>query len=215
MIGAFYQPRAVIIDLETLKTLPKREWLAGYAEIVKYALLGDADFFTWLEINLAKMTGGNEISIMRAIEKSCNMKADIVAEDEYEENGLRAKLNLGHTFGHAIENLCGYSSEILHGEAVAIGLVLAARLSKELGHLSEKDVLRITHHLKTAGLRTEIRDVKLPAGTTVDHIIELMRQDKKSTQDGMVFVVMPRLGDAELAYNIPEDLVYKIIKESM
>ncbi len=215
MIGAFYQPRAVIIDLETLKTLPKREWLAGYAEIVKYALLGDADFFTWLEINLAKMTGGNEISIMRAIEKSCNMKADIVAEDEYEENGLRAKLHLGHTFGHAIENLCGYSSEILHGEAVAIGLVLAARLSKELGHLSEKDVLRITHHLKTAGLRTEIRDVKLPAGTTVDHIIELMRQDKKSTQDGMVFVVMPRLGDAELAYHIPEDLVYKIIKESM
>lgn len=215
MVGAFYQPQAVIIDLDTLKTLPRREWLAGYAEIVKTALLGDADFFTWLEINTNKMIGMNPVTVMRAIEKSCNMKAEIVAADEHEENGTRAKLNLGHTFAHALENLCGYTSELLHGEAVGIGLVLAARLSQAMNYLSEGDVLRITHHLRTAGLRTEIRDIKLPNGTTPENIIDLMRKDKKSTADGMVFVVMPRLGDAELAYNVPEGLVYKIIKESM
>lgn len=215
MIGAFYQPQAVIIDLETLKTLPKREWLAGYAEIVKSALLGDADFFMWLEININKLIDMNPVTIMRAIEKSCHMKAEIVSDDEHEENGTRAKLNLGHTFGHALENICGYGSDLLHGEAVGIGLVLAARLSQALGHLSENDVLRIIHHLKMMGLRTEIRDIKLPQGTTPEHIIDVMRKDKKSTAEGMVFVIMTRLGDAELAYNVPEEMVYKIIEESM
>ena len=215
MVGAFYQPQAVVIDLETLKTLPRREWLAGYAEIVKSALLGDADFFMWLEINSSKILEMNSVTVMRAIEKSCNMKAEIVAADEHEENGIRARLNLGHTFGHALENLCGYTSELLHGEAVGIGLVLAARLSQAMGHLSEKDVLRVSHHLKTMGLRTEIRDVKLPTGTTPEHIIDAMRKDKKSTVAGMVFVIMTRLGDSELAYNVSEEIVYKIIKESM
>lgn len=215
MIGAFYQPRAVIVDLNVLQTLPQREWLAGYAEIVKTALLGDADFFTWLEINSDKILEKNNVTVMRAIEKSCNMKAEIVAQDEHEENGMRAKLNLGHTFGHAFENLCGYGSTLLHGEAVGVGLVLAARLSQEIGQLSEKDVMRITYHLKKMGLKTEIREIGLPAGTTVEQIIDLMRKDKKSTQNGMVFVVMPRIGDAELAYDVSEDLVYKVIKESM
>ena len=215
MIGAFYQPRGVIIDLETLATLPQREWLAGYAEIVKTALLGDSDFFTWLEINADKMLDKNPVTVMRAIEKSCNMKADIVAQDEHEENGMRARLNLGHTFGHAFENLCGYGSTLLHGEAVGVGLALAARLSKELGFLTEKDVLRIIYHLQKMGLRTEISEIGLPKGTTVNQIIDLMRKDKKSTQSGMVFVVMSRIGDTELAYNVPEELVQKIIRQSM
>lgn len=215
MIGAFYQPRAVIADMDALATLPQREWLSGYAEIVKTALLGDSDFFTWLEINADKILDKTPVTIMRAIEKSCNMKAEIVAQDEHEENGTRAKLNLGHTFAHAFENLCGYGSTLLHGEAVGIGLVLAARLSHEIGHLSEKDVLRVTYHLQKMGLKTEIRDIGLPAGTTVEHIVDLMRKDKKSTQNGMVFIVMPRIGDAELAYDVPEDAVRKVIAESL
>lgn len=215
MIGAFYQPRAVVIDMEVLSTLPPREWLAGYAEIVKTALLGDSDFFTWLEINANKILEKNPVTVMRAIEKSCRMKAEIVAQDEHEENGMRAKLNLGHTFGHAFENLCGYGSTLLHGEAVGVGLVLAARLSHALGHLSEKDVMRITYHLNKMGLKTEIRDIGLPAGTTIDQIIDLMRKDKKSTQNGMVFVVLTRIGDVELVYDVPEEMVEKIIRESM
>lgn len=215
MIGTFYQPRAVVIDLETLDTLPQREWLAGYAEILKTALLGDADFFYWLEINADKILEKTPVTVMRAIEKSCHMKAEIVAQDEHEENGLRARLNLGHTFGHAFENLSGYGSTLLHGEAVAVGLVLAARLSQRIGNLSKKDVLRITEHLQKIGLKTEIRDIGLPEGTTVSEIIDLMRKDKKSNQDGMVFIVMTRIGDSEIAYNIPEDLVKEIIIESM
>ncbi len=215
LVGAFYQPQTVVIDLDVLQTLPKREWLSGYAEIVKYGLLGDAEFFTWLEINGQKMLNGHPVAVMRAIEKSCSMKADIVAQDEREETGLRASLNLGHTFGHALESLTGYGTELLHGEAVAIGCVLAARLSFELGHLSEDEMMRVAHHFKSVGLRTEIRDVKLPAGTTAKDIVDLMRKDKKSNADGMVFVIMTRLGDVELSSTVPEDLVYKVISESI
>lgn len=214
LIGSFYQPRTVVIDLETLKTLPRREWLSGYAEIVKYALLGDADFFMWLEINGERMLSGVPVSVMRAIEKSCHMKAEIVSKDEREENGLRATLNLGHTFGHALESLMGYNNTLLHGEAVAIGVVLAARLSFELGYLSELDVLRIIKHFKTVGLRTEIREVGLPEGTTVEQIVDLMRKDKKSTNSGMAFIVLKKIGFAELTSNVPEGLVYKVVEDS-
>ncbi len=215
LIGAFYQPRAVVIDLDTLKSLPKREWLSGYAEIVKYGLLGDAEFFTWLEINGQKMLEGHPVAVMRAIEKSCDMKAEIVSQDEREENGLRASLNLGHTFGHALESLTGYGSELLHGEAVAIGCVLAARLSFELGYVSESDVMRVAHHFKSVGLRTEIREVKLPEGTTAETIVNLMRKDKKSNAEGMGFVIMKRLGDVELSSTVPEGLVYKVVEDSL
>lgn len=215
LIGAFYQPKTVVVDIDTLQTLPKREWLSGYAEIVKYGLLGDADFFTWLEINGQKMLEGHPVTVMRAIEKACHMKAEIVREDEREETGLRATLNLGHTFGHALESLTGYSGEMLHGEAVAIGCVLAAKLSFELGHISEHDYMRIKYHFKMVGLRTSIRDVKLPEGTTPQHFIDLMRKDKKSTSEGMVFVILKRLGMAELASGIPEDMVAKVIADSM
>ena len=215
LVGAFYQPQTVVIDLNVLDTLPKREWLSGYAEIVKYGLLGDADFFTWLEINGQKMLDGQPVAVMRAIEKSCSMKADIVSQDEREENGLRASLNLGHTFGHALEFLTGYGTELLHGESVAIGCVLAARLSFELGYLSESEVMRVVHHFKSVGLRTEIREVKLPQGTTPQTIVDLMRKDKKSNAGGMVFVVMKRLGDVELSSTVPEGLVYKVVEDSL
>jgi 3-dehydroquinate synthase len=215
MIGAFYQPRTVVIDLDSLKTLPKREWLSGYSEIVKYALRGDSEFFTWLEINGQRMLDGSPVTVMRAIEKSCHMKAEIVSEDEREEKGIRATLNLGHTFGHALESLMGYNNTLLHGEAVAIGCVLAARLSFELGHISELDVLRIIKHFKMVGLRTEIREVGLPDGTTVDQIVDLMRKDKKSTNTGMAFVILKKIGFAEIATDIPEGLVYKVVEDSL
>jgi shikimate kinase/3-dehydroquinate synthase len=215
MIGAFYQPRAVVIDLDTLTTLPAREWLSGYAEIVKYGLLGDAKFFEWLEVNGTKMLDAHDPSVMRAIETSCSMKAEIVRQDEREENGLRALLNLGHTFGHALESLTGYSDELLHGEAVAIGTVLAARLSCELGRISQGDVDRITNHFKLVKLRTEIHQVKLPDGTTDDDIMMLMRKDKKASQQGMVFIVLNRIGEAELVTDVPENLVRKVIEDSM
>lgn len=215
LIGAFYQPRTVVIDLETLETLPKREWLAGYAEIVKYGLLGDYEFFTWLEINGPSMLEGNSVAVMRAIEKSCHMKAEIVRQDEHEDGGLRALLNLGHTFGHSLEALAGLNNELLHGEAVAIGIVLAARLSFELGHLSVEDVQRVEDHFKAVGLRTEISQVKLPESVTSRDIVDMMRKDKKAVASGMVFVILTRLGDAELSANVPEELVYKVVEESM
>ena len=133
LVGAFYQPQTVVIDIETLKTLPKREMLAGYAEIVKYGLLGDGKFFSWLEAHGADVIAGDADALIHAIEKSCSMKAEIVRQDEFEETGLRALLNLGHTFAHALETACQYDGRLLHGEAVGIGLVLAARLSQSDG----------------------------------------------------------------------------------
>lgn len=215
LIGAFYQPKAVVIDINTLNSLPKREWLSGYAEIVKYGLLGDAEFFAWLEKNAESMLERNPANLIRAIEKSCRMKANIVADDEHETNGARATLNLGHTFGHALESLTGYSAELLHGEAVGIGLVLAAQLSKELGYIDEDDVQRIINHLKVVGLRTHISEVKLPVGTTANHIIDAMRKDKKATEEGLGFVVLKYLGSAELMGGISEELVRKVITESL
>ena len=141
MIGAFYQPQAVLADLETLKTLPRRELSAGMAEVIKYGALGDVDFFEWLEQNVADLMAQNQEKLTQAVYHCCKMKADIVAKDETEQ-GIRAWLNLGHTFGHAIEAEMGYGVW-LHGEAVAAGCVLAGRLSEEFGKISDADTRRI------------------------------------------------------------------------
>ncbi len=215
MVGSFYQPRAVIIDLDTLATLPPREWRAGYAEIVKYGLLEDIHFFNWLIENGQKVLAGDELATLRAIEVSCHMKADIVHEDEREQSGRRALLNLGHTFAHAIEGVCHYDGRVLHGEAVSIGLVLAARLSHRLGYLEADDVTIIKGHLQSAGLPTEIGDVSLPDGVTVKHMLDIMKADKKVTKDGMVFVVLRHLGSAEIQGGIAESLIAEILTESM
>lgn len=213
MVGAFYQPRTVVIDLKTLTTLPPREWRAGYAEIVKYGLIDDAHFFNWLLDNGQKVLLGNDLALLRAIEVSCHMKADIVREDEREQSGRRALLNLGHTFGHAIEAAMHYDGTVLHGEAVAVGMVMAARLSEKLGYLDSMDIQQITQHLKQCGLPTSIRDLKLPPNITPTRIVELMKTDKKANKDGMVFVVLRHLGKAELADGIPEDMVYSVVGE--
>ncbi|MCB9984809.1 MAG: 3-dehydroquinate synthase [Micavibrio sp.] len=215
MIGAFYQPRTVVIDLDSLASLPRREWLSGYAEIVKYGLIGDEDFFEWLESHGALMLGGRISEAIRAIESGCRMKAEIVCKDEREENGLRALLNFGHTFAHALESAAGYDGTLLHGEAVSIGMVLAARLSQRLGYLVQDDVNRIYNHLKSLGLKTEISDVAFKEDITADQLLLIMRKDKKASVSGLKFVVLKRIGQAVLESGVSENMVKELLEGSM
>ncbi len=194
LIGSFHQPSLVIADWHTLNTLPRRELRAGYAEVVKYGLLGDADFFSWLEANGRAVIEGNDEARHMAITRSCQAKALIVAADE-REAGRRALLNLGHTFAHAIEAAVGYDGAVLHGEAVALGLVLAVSLSVRLGLCREREADRLSHHLDAVGLPTT------PAALGVEEIepgrlLEEMRQDKKVSGGRPSFVVVRSIGDA-------------------
>lgn len=215
LVGAFYQPQTVVIDIDTLATLPKREMLAGYAEIIKYGLLGDSRFFEWLEENGAQVIDGQKDALVYAIEKSCAMKAEIVRQDEFEETGLRALLNLGHTFAHALETNCKYDGRLLHGEAVGIGLVLAARLSAELGYIPKESAERIRKHLEDVGMMHEIRDIQPSITASAEELLELMRKDKKATSKGLVFVLLNKIGRAKLDAEVPEDVVLKVLKGSM
>lgn len=186
LIGAFYQPRAVLVDTSVLKTLPRREIAAGLAEIVKYGFLGDEAFVEFLEKN-ARLACALETEVLeRTIARCCAMKADIVKKDEREQ-GVRAHLNLGHTFAHAIEKLTGYGTW-LHGEAVGVGCVMAADLSYRLGYLSETDVTRVRNLVDAVGLPTRI------AGISADAAIESMRGDKKAISRELRFVVMDAIG---------------------
>lgn len=181
MIGAFYQPQVVLADIDTLKTLPLREFSAGVAEVIKYGLIRDADFFDWLETNIAQLMALDESVLSYAIYRSCQNKAEVVARDEH-ENGERALLNLGHTFGHAIENAMGYGVW-LHGEAVAAGTMLAAELSKRMDWLTNQDVQRI-HAIFTAA-NLPINAPKLG----VEKYLDLMQLDKK-VADGKIRLVL-------------------------
>ena len=181
MIGAFYQPKLVLADIHTLKTLPQRELSAGVAEVIKYGLIRDADFFNWLEVNISKLMSLDEAVISYAIYRSCKNKAEVVTADEH-ETGERALLNLGHTFGHAIENAMGYGVW-LHGEAVAAGTMLAADLSQRLGWLSTEEVKRISALLAASSL-----PVQAPA-LGMERYIDLMGMDKK-VQDGKIRLVL-------------------------
>ena len=189
MIGAFHQPNAVIIDTDTLNTLPDREVAAGIAEIVKYGLIRDIAFFEWLEINIGRLSSLDPSIVAHAIEVSCQCKAKVVSEDE-REGGVRAILNLGHTFGHAIETHMGYG-EWLHGEAVATGMVMAADLSYRQGWLVQEDVGRITRLLKASGL-----PVTAPAEMSVDQFKSLMSVDKKVIDGSLRLVLMNKIGHA-------------------
>jgi 3-dehydroquinate synthase len=188
MIGAFYQPRVVIADTDTLATLPARELAAGLAEVIKYGLIRDFTFFEWLEANLDRLLAKESEALAHAIEESCRNKAEVVALDE-RENDVRAQLNLGHTFGHAIEAGTGYGTW-LHGEAVAAGMVLAARVSQRLGHLTEADVTRITALLARAGLPVEAPELGF------ERYLELMGHDKKVEGGRLKFVLLERIGSA-------------------
>lgn len=196
MIGAFYQPRAVIIDTDTLNTLPDRELSAGLAEVIKYGLIRDAEFFTWLEANLEKLLARDADALTYAIYHSCRHKAEVVAADE-RESGVRATLNLGHTFGHAIETGLGYG-EWLHGEAIAAGMAMATDLSRRLGWLPAADVARIEKLIQRARL-----PVRAPAAMLPARFLELMAVDKK-VQDGRLrLVLLKRLGEAVVTDEVP------------
>ena len=187
MIGAFYQPDCVIADTDTLKTLPRREFAAGMAEVIKYGLILDADFFAWLEAHLDEVLALDPDALRIIIGKSCALKAAIVAEDE-RERGRRALLNLGHTFGHALESIGNYE-RWLHGEAVSIGMVLAARTSAALGSLDSTDVERVSALLARAGLPTEA------AGVDPDRVLEIMQLDKKTTARGLSLILLEGIGN--------------------
>lgn len=192
MIGAFYQPRLVLADLATLHSLPAREYAAGLAEVIKYGLIDDPEFFVWLEQNMGRLMARDTAALAYAVERSCRNKARIVMADEREE-GQRALLNLGHTFGHAIEAGLGYGTW-LHGEAVAVGMLLAARASHLLGQLSEADVTRIARLLQAAGLPVEAPTLGF------ERWLELMAQDKKVEAGRIRFVLLRAMSQAYVTH---------------
>ena len=197
MIGAFYQPKLVLADIDTLQTLPPRELSAGVAEVIKYGLIRDADFFDWLEVNIGKLMGLDEAVTMYAIYRSCQNKAEVVAADEH-ETGERALLNLGHTFGHAIENAMGYGVW-LHGEAVAAGTVLAADLSQRLGWLTSEQISRIHALLSAANL--PLNAPKLG----VEKYLDLMANDKKVENGKIRLVLQQGIGKAVITSDYDAD----------
>ncbi len=205
MIGAFHQPRCVIADCDTLNTLEDRQLSAGIAEVIKYGLIRDIDFVDWLEQNMQKLLHKDADALAHAIEVSCNCKAEIVAADE-KEAGQRALLNLGHTFGHAIETSSGYGNW-LHGEAVATGMLMAADLSMRLGNLNEKDVERVDNLLDMAMLPT-----RAPHHMDYDHFVELMSVDKKVRDGKINLVLLRQLGDAYISHDFDHALLRETIE---
>jgi len=203
MIGAFYQPKVVLADTDTLKTLPPRELSAGLAEVIKYGLIWDAEFLAWLEANMDKLRALDPAAITHAIHRSCEIKAQVVGEDE-REGGIRAILNLGHTFGHAIETGMGYGNW-LHGEAVAAGMVMAAQTSQRMGWISEADVVRTRALIRAAGLP----DVAPDLG--VDTYLEYMGHDKKVEGGKMRFVLLKKLGEAVITGDVPADVLTGVL----
>ncbi len=212
-LGSFYQPKIVLVDISALETLPKRELLAGYAEIVKYGLINDAMFFEWLEVNANSLLGGKVDVLTRAIATSCKAKADIVAEDEREISGKRALLNFGHTFAHALEAETGYGPDLLHGEAVAIGMLMAAMLSEKLKLCGQRTSSRIREHLSSVGLRTNLKDVR--EMWNVNQLIAHMAHDKKAEHGALNFVLTRGIGSAEVVKGVDKELVRTVITEAL
>jgi 3-dehydroquinate synthase len=213
LIGAFLQPVKVLADTSLLETLPRRELAAGYAEVVKYGLLGDPSFFEWLETNAELLMRGDAQARAHAIQKSCSAKAAIVAEDETEQ-GVRALLNLGHTFGHALESATGYSNRLLHGEGVAIGMVQAFRFSEHLKHCKPGTADRVAKHLKSVGLPTHTSEIEGPL-PPIANLIAIMRQDKKAQSGKLTFILARSIGDAFIAKNVPDSAVADFLAEDL
>jgi 3-dehydroquinate synthase len=212
LIGAFYQPRLVLADTGTLESLPRRELLAGYAEIVKYGLIRDAGFYAWLEAEGAALCALAPEALRRSVVTSCAMKAEIVAGDEREE-GDRALLNFGHTFGHALEAETGFSSRLLHGEAVALGMVLAFDFAARLGLASADEALRVRRHLAEMGLPTRLAELGLNQ-TPTDRLLAHMSKDKK-VRDGRITLILPRrIGEAFVMKDAPTEPLRDFLAEA-
>jgi 3-dehydroquinate synthase len=201
LVGAFHQPLLVLADLDMLGTLPARDLRAGYAEMVKTAALGDADFFGTLERDVDRILALEPAPLGAAVARCCRMKARIVEEDE-REAGRRALLNLGHTFGHALEVETGFGGDLLHGEAVAVGMVLAARLSAALGRLDAAAATRLSNHLDRAGLPVSMRAVP-GAPFAASRLIGHMAHDKKADDGRLTFILLDAIGRAAIEHNVP------------
>ena len=213
LIGAFHQPSLVLADTALLGTLTQRDFLAGYGEVVKYGLLGDAAFFSWLEDEGPALARGDMDARVKAVTRSCEMKADIVQRDETEQ-GDRALLNLGHTFCHALEAATGYSDRLLHGEGVAIGCALAFELSARLGLCSQEDPSRVRAHLRDMGMKVDIRDIDgdLPDAAG---LLNLMGQDKKVLDGKLRFILARGIGDAFITSDVPQDAVLQVLEDAL
>ncbi len=212
LVGAFHQPSLVLADIGVLDSLPDRDFLSGYGEVVKYGLLGDAAFFDWLEREGPAMRSGDPAARLHAVTRSVEMKAGIVSRDETEE-GERALLNLGHTFCHALEKATGYSDRLLHGEGVAIGCSLAFELSARLGLCSQEDPSRVRAHLVAMGMKVDLADIpgELPGP---EALIGLMGQDKKVIDGKMRFILASGIGQAFVAEDVPGEAVQAVLDEA-
>ena len=212
LVGSFYQPKAVLADIDTLKSLPERERRAGYAEICKYGLLGDQDFWAWLEENGAAVIAGDPAAVFHAVETSCAAKARIVAEDE-RENGRRALLNLGHTFAHALEAETRYSGALLHGEAVAMGMIMAFELSARLGLCPDEDAARVRAHFNAVGIPVSPAHNTKPL--SADVILTHMAQDKKVKDGEITFVLVRGIGHAFLTQDVPRAELISVLEAAI
>jgi 3-dehydroquinate synthase len=216
LLGAFHQPVLVVADTAVLDTLSPRQFRSGYAEVAKYGVLGDAGFFAWLEANHAEIVRGGSAR-EHAIATSCRAKAGVVSRDE-RENGERALLNLGHTFGHALEAVTGFSDRLFHGEGVSVGMVLAAELSVQLGMLAPDDATRVQHHLADVGLPTRLQDI---AGFTqegladADALMALMAQDKKVKRGKLTFILLQAIGEAVIANDVDPSIVHAFLADRL
>lgn len=213
LIGIFHQPSLVLADVTVLHTLTPRDFLAGYGEVVKYGLLGDAAFFEWLEENAPAMAAGDVKKRIYAVKRSCQMKADIVERDETEK-GDRALLNLGHTFCHALEAATGFSDRLLHGEGVAIGCGLALELSARLGLCSQESPSRLHAHLARIGTKKDLCDIEgdLPSAS---ELLELMGQDKKVKDGKLRFILVNEIGDAFVADDVDLSVVSSVLQDAL
>lgn len=214
LVGAFHQPRLVLADIALLETLPRRELLAGYAEVVKYGLLGDAAFFDWLEVHGPALVDGDRTARIEAVRRSVEAKARIVAADE-RETGERALLNLGHTFGHALEAATGFGPRLLHGEGVAIGMRLAFDLSVHLGVCPGQDAVRARRHMAAVGLPVAPGDIEGAAALAADlapqALIHHMAQDKKVKDGKLTFILARRIGEAFITQDVPIEAVDAVL----
>ena len=216
LLGAFHQPVLVIADTSVLDTLSPRQFRAGYAEVAKYGVLGDEAFFSWLEANHADIFSGGAAR-EHAIATSCRAKAAIVSRDE-RENGERALLNLGHTFGHALEAATGFSDRLFHGEGVSVGMVLAAEFSAQLGMISEASAARVERHLASVGLPTHLQDIAGFAQeglADADALMALMAQDKKVKRGKLTFILLQAVGRAVVANDVEPALVRDFLQQKL
>ncbi|HKR77396.1 MAG TPA: 3-dehydroquinate synthase [Rhodanobacter sp.] len=208
LVGAFHQPRAVVADIDTLATLPVREYRAGLAEVAKGAAIGDEPFFAWLEAHADALVARDDAAVTEAIARKVRYKAGVVARDETEQ-GERALLNLGHTFGHALET-AGHYTALLHGEGVAVGMLLAARLSERLGMSATADTARLQRLLEKLGL-----PVAIPPGMDAQQLLALMRLDKKNTAGGLRLILWRGIGKAEIAGGVAEAEVLAVLRDAI